>query len=375
MEWYMATKLAFQSLFDERFKKVVLIIIAIFIGIAIMMFSIVSLPVILLNLPQTAFQSKEEADKTNGEYVNIMVEYKYKIHRELASRKKEFNSNDIKVTKIKANYPSLSILIAYDNVLNKNRYKEEVPKIVIDKKKIFSFLDTCMIYDMDNEVFSSHVKSAEEIASINFENEEDKNMFISIYNTLKKTDLDNTVPDIKFSDLEYLEGGIELPYFNQYDKRWAYDPYGQSTIWKSGCGIASMCMILNGLIPDLNLLPPELANWSNSNGYYIYGSGTAWSIFPRLAKDYGLNIKNLSRDNPQSILNELSKGHPIVVSVSPGHFTNGGHFIVLRGITPDGQIIVSDPASLERSQKTWDYSIILTESSTLSPYSFWSFSK
>ena len=48
--------------------------------------------------------------------------------------------------------------------------------------------------------------------------------------------------------------------------------------------------------------------------------------------------------------------------MSKGHFTTGGHFIVLRGITEDGKILVADPASYSRSEKEWDLSIILNES-------------
>lgn len=48
--------------------------------------------------------------------------------------------------------------------------------------------------------------------------------------------------------------------------------------------------------------------------------------------------------------------------MTKGHFTSGGHFIVLRGVQ-DGEILVADPASYTRSQKTWDLSIILNEAS------------
>ena len=40
--------------------------------------------------------------------------------------------------------------------------------------------------------------------------------------------------------------------------------------------------------------------------------------------------------------------------MGPGHFTNGGHFIILRGVTLDGSVLVADPASQERSLTTWD---------------------
>ena len=47
--------------------------------------------------------------------------------------------------------------------------------------------------------------------------------------------------------------------------------------------------------------------------------------------------------------------------MSKGHFTNGGHFIVLRGVTSDKKILVADPVSQNRSEEKWDLSIILNE--------------
>ena len=44
------------------------------------------------------------------------------------------------------------------------------------------------------------------------------------------------------------------------------------------------------------------------------------------------------------------------------HFTKGGHFIVLRGVTSEGKILVADPASVTRSNQEWDLSLIINES-------------
>ena len=49
--------------------------------------------------------------------------------------------------------------------------------------------------------------------------------------------------------------------------------------------------------------------------------------------------------------------------MTKGHFTKSGHFIVLRGVTSEGKILVADPASDDRSNKAWDMSIILNEAS------------
>ena len=46
--------------------------------------------------------------------------------------------------------------------------------------------------------------------------------------------------------------------------------------------------------------------------------------------------------------------------MTKGHFTNGGHFIVLRGVK-DGKIMVADPASRSRSEQLWDLSLIVNE--------------
>ena len=47
--------------------------------------------------------------------------------------------------------------------------------------------------------------------------------------------------------------------------------------------------------------------------------------------------------------------------MGPGHFTRNGHFIVLRGITLTGAILVADPNSVERSLTEWDAQLILDE--------------
>ena len=82
----------------------------------------------------------------------------------------------------------------------------------------------------------------------------------------------------------------------------------------------------------------------------------------RAAKAWGLNVEGCTASEPQRILDALSDGKLVVAIMTKGHFTSGGHFIVLRGVQ-DGQILVADPASYRRSEKLWDLSIILNEAS------------
>jgi len=47
-----------------------------------------------------------------------------------------------------------------------------------------------------------------------------------------------------------------------------------------------------------------------------------------------------------------------------GHFTTGGHFILVHGITADGKVLIADPMSLENSLKAWDINVLLNELKT-----------
>ena len=54
----------------------------------------------------------------------------------------------------------------------------------------------------------------------------------------------------------------------------------------------------------------------------------------------------------------------LVSLMGKGNFTTGGHFILIRGMTLSGDVLVADPNSLERSLQTWDPQLILDELSS-----------
>ena len=66
------------------------------------------------------------------------------------------------------------------------------------------------------------------------------------------------------------------------------------------------------------------------------------------------------RDSPQAVVDALASGKLIVALMSKGHFTSSGHFMVLRGVTSEGKILVADPASKKRSEQEWDISVSYT---------------
>ena len=153
----------------------------------------------------------------------------------------------------------------------------------------------------------------------------------------------------------------QIPLFLQYDKRWSGFSYGKSgTIQSSGCGPTSLAMIIVGLTGDTTVNPKVVADWSVQNGHRVEGVGSAWSLMTQGGAHWGLKVDTIAVSSAE-ISAALRQGKPVIMSMTAGHFTNGGHFIVLRGITESGKILVNDPASTTRSNQEWDISIIVNE--------------
>jgi hypothetical protein len=185
--------------------------------------------------------------------------------------------------------------------------------------------------------------------------------------TMNSVDIEgnfNIYDDISLSDLkEYPPGDSHIPLFFQFDARWGNASYGSSTIKSAGCGPTCLAMVVVGLTGK-NVTPKNVADWSVANGHRAEGQGSYWSLMTEGGRYYGLKVEAISRKNPSRIAQELSNGNPIIAAMGPGHFTKSGHFIVLRGLDSEGNVYVNDPASAERSKKTWSLGIICGESST-----------
>ena len=168
-----------------------------------------------------------------------------------------------------------------------------------------------------------------------------------------------TIPSL--GDVRFTDGATEVVYFNQLDERYANKPYGTDNIGGYGCGPTSMSIVLSSLTDDI-VDPVEMAEWAYKNGGWCSKSGSYHSLIPSAAQAWGLTVEGCTASEPQRILDALSSGKLVVVIMTKGHFTSGGHFIVLRGVQ-DGKIMVADPASTTRSGKLWELSIILNEAS------------
>ena len=168
---------------------------------------------------------------------------------------------------------------------------------------------------------------------------------------------------VRQGDREVLTGGtVPLVYYNQGEDPWRDAPYGSDPIGGYGCGPTAMAMVVSSLT-EQTVDPAQMAAWAVEEGYWAPGSGSYHSLIQGAARAYGLEAVSWRDFRAQRLLEDLSAGSVFVVLMGPGHFTTNGHFIVLRGITLDGRVLVADPNSRQRSLTAWDPQLILDERS------------
>ena len=163
------------------------------------------------------------------------------------------------------------------------------------------------------------------------------------------------------ADREILTGGtVALTYYNQGEEPWASRTFGPDPISGYGCGPTALSMLVSSLT-DQDINPEEMAAWAYEHGYCAPGSGSYLSIVEGVSQAYGLSAESVPDLSPGELRQDLSSGHIFVALMGSGHFTSSGHFILLRGVTLDGKILVADPNSRERSLAAWDPEVILAE--------------
>ena len=142
-----------------------------------------------------------------------------------------------------------------------------------------------------------------------------------------------------------------VPLFVQWDKRWGYEKYSGNFFAASGCGPTTLSMVVVYLTHNRDASPLAVAKYSKEAGYSVDGSGSSWTLISEGCRHYGVKAKTVALDESR-MKAELDAGHPIVVNVGPGDFTDTGHFMVITGYDDEG-FSINDPNSIEKSGKRW----------------------
>ena len=149
------------------------------------------------------------------------------------------------------------------------------------------------------------------------------------------------------------EKAQKYPLFLQWDKRWGYEAYGDFNIALSGCGPTTLAMAAVALTDDNTITPDRVAEYSMNNGFYVEGTGTAWSLMTDGCENFGIKAEEISLDE-YVMKNQLDAGKVLICSMREGDFTSAGHFIMIYGYNSKG-FFVNDANCIYRSSRTWSY--------------------
>lgn len=156
-------------------------------------------------------------------------------------------------------------------------------------------------------------------------------------------------------------GGMDIPVLYQYNyKKTVCTIDGKAkSVSTSGCGATSASMVIAYLTGNTTQTPYTLFKWAYDHGYYS-GDGLGHDAVSRLCSNYGVRCSWVA-NTEKNILSALQSGYPVIAHMGPGIFTKNGHYIVLRGVTADGKILVNDPNSSKRTQMAFPLSTIIEQ--------------
>lgn len=178
-----------------------------------------------------------------------------------------------------------------------------------------------------------------------------------------KIDISQDIKNIERQD----RGRNKIPYFNQWDVRWAFRKIDDGHFAVSGCGPTVMSMAYMGLIGDKELNPYAMGQLANKGGYYKHDLGSYHTLFTEFSNKLGLKGKYISK-NFNSFKEAIDRGSLVVFHVKNngiGDFTYSGHYILATDYDKDGKLIILDPNSYNNTNKKWDFDRILSQTANM----------
>ncbi len=156
----------------------------------------------------------------------------------------------------------------------------------------------------------------------------------------------------------------DFVFYRQGDPQWGQKEYSGGSYAGNACGASAPAMVI-ATWKDKSINPYIVGEWikANSTPYDA-------AQMPRILENWGVKSQLLFAYTgapagiKDSIDAALKAGNMVIVSGAGAKpFTTAGHFIVLRGITPDGQYLIGDSAAPSSgtdayNQKPWDPNLI-----------------
>ncbi len=184
----------------------------------------------------------------------------------------------------------------------------------------------------------------------------------------------------------------EIPFYTQSSAGYQENGFAsleEAKEWEDRCcGIVSLKMIAEGILPGQIPSVKELINTGVAAGAYIPGKGWIHYKLVELGRTLGLEGAAHRGAALDELANTIKQGHPCIISVSPSFMGGqadengkpmgkGGHLVVALGLTEEAGKLISltvhhPSVHLERNRAFWDVPIAAVEASFGGNYmEFW----
>ncbi len=129
-------------------------------------------------------------------------------------------------------------------------------------------------------------------------------------------------------------------------------PYGDDGFGQCGCGPTVTAALIANLVGE-PVTPEDMRRLAIDTHAYIPNVGTTYNFIMVTTAAYGIKATNVV--SKEAVCDALKAGKLVLATMGPGDFTLGAHFMLYRGMTDDGKILVADSYSYELSVKEWDW--------------------
>ncbi len=148
-------------------------------------------------------------------------------------------------------------------------------------------------------------------------------------------------------------------WYGQFVDPWKNEPFGTSTIGKSGCAPTAFAMLASMQL-NKEITPTEAAKIAGDGNMYVPGEGADPATTKYLADYYHLQYEKPTVSSESEavtkITDYLKNGWMVIVSGKGNRpFTTNGHYIGIRGITESGRWLIADPGHMEDYSTKQDY--------------------
>lgn len=131
-------------------------------------------------------------------------------------------------------------------------------------------------------------------------------------------------------------------------------PYGDDGFGQCGCGPTCVAEIIANLT-GIPVTPEDMRVYGIEHNSYPPGTGTTYDFMLSTPKKYGIKVTNIGHGVKKPVVDALKAGKLILACMGPGDFTLGAHFMLYRGVTDDGKILIADSYDYEHSVRPWDF--------------------